>query len=123
MMRYVVLALGVLGALLAAALGIKWIGDYNAVKGAMDEVAQAGGDLTELTSLVRAAYVLLAAALLGVAGGVLALRGQGRPAAGLMLVGPVLAAILAPSSLVGSFLLVVAGGMALLVKPPAPAAG
>ncbi|OFW06361.1 MAG: hypothetical protein A3H96_22270 [Acidobacteria bacterium RIFCSPLOWO2_02_FULL_67_36] len=117
-MRWIVLVLGVLGGLLAAALGITWISDYNRLQATVRELSSAGADLSALSGLVRAAYVLLVGAVLGLAGGAVALRGQGRLAAGLLLVCPIVAAVMTPKSLVGSFLLILAGGLALLVRPP-----
>ena len=45
------------------------------------------------------------------------LKGNGKLGGGLMLVAPVIAAMLAPQSLIGSFLLILGGGLAFLVKP------
>ena len=81
-MRWIVLVLGVLGGLLAAALGITWISDYNRLQATVRELSSAGADLSALSGLVRAAYVLLVGAVLGLAGGLaLLVRPPVQPAA------------------------------------------
>jgi hypothetical protein len=129
-MRFVVLAVGVLGGVVAAALGMNWIAQYNDLQRLMarEDIQQVvqSTDMTAqvaaATSLMRASYVLLAGLVLGIAGGVMAVRRQGRLAAGLMIAAPVIAAVMAPTSLVASALLLIGGALALLVKAPAASA-
>ena len=121
-MRIAVLVLGILGGLLGGLLGMNWIAEYNEAQGMVAELEAAGADLSEIESLMRAAYVLLAGVVLGIAGGVMAFKGNGKMAGGLMLATPIIAAVMAPASLMGSFLLIIGGGLAFLVKPAADAA-
>jgi hypothetical protein len=124
-MRYAVLVLGILGGVIDGALGAKWISDYKQYRATVESLESMGADLSQLESLVQAGYALVLAFVLGLAGGVLALRRQGRLAGGLMLAGPVLAAMFAPQSLVFSSLLIVGGLLAFTIKsgPRAAAAG
>ena len=129
-MRYLVLTLGIIGGLVAAALGMNWIGQYNDLQALMarPDVAAVveGGALQSqvagATALMRASYVLVAGLLLGIGGAVMAVRHQGRVAAGLLLAAPVVAAALAPKTLVASCLLVLGGVLALTIKPSAASA-
>lgn len=73
--------------------------------------------LAAATALMRTAYVLVAGFFLGIGGGVMAVRHHGRVAAGLMLAAPAVAAVLVPKTLIASFLLVLGGVLALMVKP------
>ena len=53
----------------------------------------------------------------GIVGGILAMMGKGKIAAILMLAGVIVPAILAPKSLVFTFLLAIAGIVCFFVKP------
>jgi multidrug efflux pump subunit AcrA (membrane-fusion protein) len=66
---------------------------------------------------MRASYVLIAGLFLGMAGAAMALRRQGKVAGGLMLVAPLTAAVMVPGTIVASGLLVLAGALALSIKP------
>ena len=121
-MRYAVLVLGILGGVIVGALGAKWISDYNQYRATVESLQSAGADLSRLERLVRAGYALLLAFVLGLAGGVLALKRQARLAGGLMLAGPAIAAVFAPQSLVFSSLLIVGGLLAFRIKPGPQAA-
>lgn len=116
-MRYAVLALGILGGLAAAALGAKWIADYNKYQATVENLQSLGADLSQLTGLVRAGYALVLSLVLGLAGGILAFRRKGRLAAALMLAGPVIAGIFVPRSLAFTSLLIIGGLLALAIKP------
>jgi hypothetical protein len=126
-MRYLVLTLGILGGVVGAALGMYWIGQYNDLQtlitrpdmAAVVEAADMQTQLAAATALMRAAYVLVAGLFLGIGGGVMAVRHQGKVAAGLMLAAPVVAAVLVPKTLIASFLLVLGGVLALMIKPAA----
>lgn len=129
-MRFVVLALGALGGLVAAALGMNWIAQYNDLQRllARDDIqlvvqsVDMDAQVAAAALLMRASYVLLAGLVLGVAGGVMAVRRRGRLAAALMVAAPVIAAVLAPKSLFASALLLIGGALALLVKTPVASA-
>jgi len=121
-MRIVGLILGILGGLAAGALGMKWLSDAHQMRELIGAARGLGVDTGELDKLIIAAYILLAAMVLGIIGGVLAFKGKGKIAAGLMLVGALLPVVFAPKALVFTFLLVVGGGLSLLARPKEPVA-
>ncbi|HJQ25109.1 MAG TPA: hypothetical protein VKA60_14420 [Blastocatellia bacterium] len=122
-MRIVGLILGVLGGLAAGALGIKWLSDAHQMRELIGAARELGVDTGELDKLVMAAYVLIAAMVMGIAGGVLAFKGRGRYAAGLMLVGALLPVVFAPKALAFTFLLLVGGCLSFMAKPRQKAEG
>jgi len=121
-MRIVGLILGILGGLAAGALGIKWLSDAHQMRELIGAAREFGVDTGELDKLIIAAYILLAAMVLGIIGGVLAFKGKGKIAAGLMLVGALLPVVFAPKALVFTFLLLVGGALSLLARPKEPVA-
>lgn len=121
-MRIVGLILGILGGLAAGALGIKWLSDAHQMRELIGAARGLGVDTGELDKLIIAAYILLAAMLLGIIGGVLAFKGKGKIAAALMLVGALLPVVFAPKALVFTFLLLVGGALSMLAKPKEPVA-
>lgn len=117
-MRIAAFILGILGGLCAAALGITWLSDAAELQ---DQIAAAEAAGVSVDSLITAGYLLVAALFLGVAGGVLALMRKGKIAAPVLIASAVLPAIFEPQSLVFSFLLIIAGLLALGAKPkPSP---
>jgi hypothetical protein len=109
------------GAILSGMLGIKWLGDASQARAAIEAARSLGVSTAELEALVRAAYGLLASLALGIAGGVLALKGKGKPAAGLLAAGLLLPAIFSMKTLLTTFFLGVAALLAFFSKPkPAP---
>ena len=129
-MRYLVLTLGIIGGLVAAALGMNWIGQYNDLQAlitrpdvaAVVESADMQTQIAAATALMRASYVLIAGLFLGIGGAVMAVRHQGRTAAGLLVLAPVVAAALVPKTLFASCLLVLGGVLALTIRPSATVA-
>jgi len=129
-MRYLVLTLGIIGGLVAAALGMNWIGQYNDLQALMTRpdvaaVVEGGGmqsQIADAADLMRASYVLVVGLFLGIGGALMAVRHRGKVAAGLLLVAPAVAAVLAPKTLVASCLLVLGGVLALTIKPSAASA-
>jgi hypothetical protein len=113
-MRIAAFILAILGGLAAAALGMTWLSDAAELEGQI-ELAQAAG--VSLDGIVTAGYLLILALALGIGGGVLALMRKGKVAAGLLIGAAVAPAIFEPKSLVFSFLLIVAGLLAVAVKP------
>ena len=116
-MRITALVLGVLGALLSGMLGLKWLGDAGQARAAIEAARSLGVDTAELDTLVRAAYGLLAALALGLAGGVLALKGNGKAAAGALAAGVLLPAVFSLKTLITTFFLGMAALFALFAKP------
>jgi len=118
-MRKAALVLGILGGIAAGILGMKWLGDASDLRELIDLARSAGADTAEIDRLVMAAYALIGAMVLGIVGGVLALKGQGKIAGGLMLLGVIVPAVLAPKSLVFTFILLIGGLVSLMAKPEA----
>lgn len=101
------LILCVLGALTSAGLGAVWLGDAAEMKESIEQL-RAMGMASEIDTVIRGAYALLAAAALGIAGAVLNAKGKSKVAAGLLLLAVVLPLIFTPKSLLGTFLLGIA---------------
>jgi hypothetical protein len=116
-MRIVRLVLGVIGGLLAGMLGLIWIRDASRMRELVDSARSLGVDTGEVDKLVIAAYILLAAMVVGVVAGVLAFKGKGKVAAPLMIVGAIAPALLAPKALVFTFILLLGGLLSFAAKP------
>ncbi len=121
-MRIAALILGILGGLASAALGVKWLSDLEAAQGLLVAVRALGGDTSELNQLKYGAYALLAVLPLCIAGGVLALRGNGKVGGALMLVSVVAPAIIKTETLCFTSLAIIGGVLALFSKPKEAAA-
>ncbi len=142
-MRISVLVVGILGALSAGALGAFWLLDCQMAKSSVEKsramvalLRQGGGPLPPFLDNevkkaedvvqtydrhMRAYPFLLAGLVLGGAGAALGMAGRGLSAAALLLVSAVGPAVLDPRSLIFTGLLIVAGGLAFFIRPPAPA--
>jgi hypothetical protein len=143
-MRVTALILGILGGLAAAALGVLWFSDSKWCQENVEKCKLAGritqafesssaGDamgkadskvaeyenkyLKERATRGTTAYVLMGCLLLGVVGGILGLKGKGKIASLVMLVGPIAGAVMVPVSLIGSGLLALGGILAFFAKP------
>jgi len=137
-MKITVIILGVLGALCMGMLAGKWISDYNDNKkevaqmveltkslgklGGSKATAELDSALAHLERLHTASFVMLAAAFLSLAS-VLFIGKLGKATAAILLASAIIPAIMAPQSLLAGFLLIIAGGLALRVKPPQAALG
>lgn len=124
-MRVIVLILGTLGGLAGALLGMNWISQHRDLEQlvARPDIAEVvsgenllSAEIEAAAALSRASYVLVAGLFLAIGGGIMAMRKRGRIAAALMLAAPIVAAAMAPRSLVASGLLIIAGLLALRVK-------
>lgn len=112
-MRYATLVLGILGGLMAGFLGGKWITDLQKVDMLGRAMAQATG--TSLGSMQTAAWLLLLAMFAGIAGGVMAFRGSAGRIPGIAMLATGVAPVLfSGQTLVFTFLLIVAGALALV---------
>ena len=120
-MRKAGLILGILGGLAAGFLGMRWLSDANSMKEMINTVRSIGVDTTEIDKIITAAYLLLGSAVLGIIGGVMALKGKGKVAAVLMLVGAIAPVIFAPKALTFTCILLVGGIVSFMAKPPAGA--
>ncbi len=116
-MRIAALITGILGGLWSLVLGMKWQGDADRHADLLAAAERAGTDLGEVGSLMTASWFLVAGALVGIIGGVLALRGRGKLGGALMLGIALVPAMFTMKALAGTFLLVVAGVFALISKP------
>lgn len=119
-MRKAGLILGIVGGLAAGFLGIKWLSDANADKAALD-LMRSVGMAAEIDKIITAGYVLLVSAVLGFVGGFMALKGKGKIAAVLMIVGAIAPVIFEPRALVFTFILLVGGLVSFFAKPDAEA--
>ena len=109
--------LGVIGGIIAGGLGIKWLSDANEMKGLIDLAREAGADTGEIDRLVIAAYLLIAAMVIGIVGGILTFKGNGKIAGALMIIGAIAPVILAPKALVFTCILLAGGIVSLMAKP------
>lgn len=112
--------LAFVGAALAIILGLSWMSDYFAVQ---DQIKSAGrllknsavkAQLSALTKLYLASYVLLLGGIASIAATIMIEKFQEKSAY-VMLGVPLLAALLAPQSLVFTIFLAAAGGMYLKI--------
>lgn len=94
-MRITAVLLGIAGGLLAGALGAKWLSDY----GQLNEMQRAMGG-AELQSIGTAGLLLLGSCLLGIVGGILAIRRKFVVAAGLMLAGSIVPLLFASQAII-----------------------
>ena len=116
-MRIVGLVLGIIGGLLAGMLGLTWMRDANRMRELIDAARNLGVDTGEVDKLVIAAYILLAAMIVGIVAGVLAFRGKGKIAAPLMILSAIAPALFAPKALVFTFILLLGGLLSFAAKP------
>lgn len=112
-MRIAGFILAILGALAAGALGAVWLSDAAKYK---HEIAQAKALGVDVGSIVTAGYVLILSMVLGVVGGVFALRRKGPIAAAILVAAGAAPALFAAKALVFTWLLVLAGLLCLGVK-------
>jgi hypothetical protein len=128
-MKLAIIILGILGSLAFGGLGAQWISDYEANRAqikSLGTLASALGDKgSEVERAINgveraraAGYVMVMAALAGVAAS-LSVGRSARVAGAVLLIGAALPALLAPLSLLAGFLLVIAGVLALRLKPTA----
>lgn len=116
-MRITGLILGVIGGLLAGTLGLTWMQDANRMRELIAAARNLGVDTGEVDKLIIAAYILLAAMVVGIVAGVLAFKGKGKIAAPLMILGAIAPALFAPKALVFTFILLLGGLLSFAAKP------
>lgn len=108
-MRTAALILGVLGGLVAGALGMKWLSDF----GQLNEMQRAmGGE--QLQNMGTAALLMLGSLVLGIVGGILAFKRKFALGGALMLLGGVVPLFMAKQALLFLSLLIAGGIVALL---------
>ena len=123
-MKIAALVLGLIGAILVAGLGAKWVSDFDKNKETIAQLEKFSGALggaghqamAQLESTRRAGYAMIPLGLLALAASVLVLK-RSKPAGAVMIAAAVIPAVFAPSTLIFSFFLIIAGVLALLAKP------
>jgi hypothetical protein len=125
-MKIAALIVGLIGALLTAGLGAKWISDAGHADEAAAQIEKLtgspgggaiGADLVKsLKRFETAGWVMALLGVLALAAAVLVFKFN-RPSGGVMIAAAIVPAIFAPQSLIVGFLLLVAGALALFAKP------
>jgi len=132
-MRWIILAMVILGVILAGGIGVKWLGDADNNAEAIRKLQeyqkglQSSGSssaaldkqMNGLNNVIRSAYLLVIGCLvaIGVAVAVGLNKIKPKVAAFTWIGCAVIPAVFEPKSLVFSFLLIIAGGLMLLQKP------
>ena len=117
-MRTAAMILGVLGGLLAGALGMKWLGDF----GQLNDMQRAmGGE--QLQNMGTAGLLMLVSLVLGISGGIMAWKHKFLASGVLMLVGAIVPLFFAKQAILFLSLLLAGGIVALFAhfKSTAPA--
>ncbi len=129
-MKIAVLILGLLGSLATVGLGAKWVTDYEANRKAIKELstlaqslgAKPDGKMADafkaLERTRQAGYGMIGLGVLALVSAALVFK-LGKISGAVMLVAAAVPAVLAPLSLVASFLLIIGGILGLLVKKAA----
>ena len=108
-MRTAALILGVLGGIVAGALGMKWLSDF----GQLNEMQRAmGGE--QLQNLGTAGLLMLGSMVLGIAGGILSWKRKYLVGGVLMLLGAIIPLFFAKQAILFLSLLLAGGIVALL---------
>ena len=120
-MRMTCLILAIIGALCCGVLGYIWLTDYYDLKEAVAAgLAEYTESKAEFEKVGIAAYLLLVAAVLGIAGGVMVFKDKCKIAAAALLAGGVLPAVFAPPSLMTGGILILAAPFGFFARPKAP---
>ena len=120
-MRTAALILGVLGGLVAGALGMKWLSDFDQ----LNEMQRAmGGE--QLQNMGTAGLLMLGSLVAGIAGGIFSFKRKFALGGVLMLLGGIIPLFYAKQAILFMSLLIAGGVVALLAhlktaKPPAAA--
>ena len=118
MMKTAATILGILGGLVAGALGMKWLGDV----GQLNDMQRAmGGE--QLQNLGTAGLLMLVSLVLGIVGGIMSWKRKFLAGGVLMLLGGIMPLFFAKQAILFLSLLVAGGIVALFahVKSSAPA--
>ncbi|ANO52316.1 hypothetical protein BA177_14990 [Woeseia oceani] len=110
--------LGIVGGLVAGALGMKWLGDF----GQLNEMQLAAGG-EQLQNMGTAGLLMIVSLILGVTGGIMAWKRKYLPGGVLMLVGGIVPLFYAKQAILFLCLLIAGGIVALLAhyKSASPA--
>lgn len=122
-MKVAVSIIVIIGALLTAGLGVKWISDYNdskelvaSLQQTTDELGLDDSTLDELKDLVTAAYVMIACAVVAFIS-VFLISKLGKLTTVILLLAGVVPAILEPTSLIVTFLIILGAILSFFIKP------
>ncbi len=116
-MRIGALITGILGGLLSAMLGMKWQADANEHAELLEAAKSLGADTAQLDAILTASWFMVGGLVVGIVGGVLALKGRGKIGGALMLATALIPGLFTGKALVGTFVLAIGGVLALLSKP------
>lgn len=108
-------------------IGIKWISDYNELKKgivAAEELAKKTGkdmssEFAEVKKMRIASFLLLILGITGIASGFLMGKLGSKVAGIIMIASAAIPAIFEPKALIFTFLLIIGGILALIMKPKA----
>jgi hypothetical protein len=116
-MKVAALIVGLIGALMTAGLGSKWVSDYNDNKRVIESLS--GGDgalLQEVNRTKNAGYLMIVFGIAAIAAAGLVFK-KAKISGAVMVAAAVIPAFLAPKALVFTFFLLIAGVLALAAKP------
>ncbi|MBN9523955.1 hypothetical protein J0H58_36510 [bacterium] len=119
-MRMTVLVLAAVGGLASGALGLKWVSDAAQSRELVREIEKLGiapDAVGEVTRVERAGYLLLVSMLAGFGAAAAVYLGKEKVAGPALLAAVVIPALFTAKALVGTFLLLVAGGLCFALKP------
>ncbi len=128
-MRIAITIIVIIGVLTSMGLGLYWVNDYNDYKSQIEEISSTADDLgvdvkDELNALEKiknCGYVLAVGGILSLIA-VILIGKLKKISAIVFLLAAIVPAILTPASLLGTFMLIVGGILALFYKPKAQAA-
>lgn len=127
-MRVAVSIIVIIGALLTAALGIKWISDYNDNKAVIQQTLDGSGldesdipELKDLKDMVNAAYVMVACGIIAFIS-VFFIKKLGKITTLILLASGIVPIIMESDSLIVTFLILLGGVLSFFVKPKAKTA-
>ena len=116
-MKIAALIVGVIGALLVAGLGSKWVSDYNENKALIASLHGVDSSLdNEIAKTRNAGYMMIVLGIAAIGAAAMVFK-KAKISGGVMMAAAILPALLAPKVLVFSFVLVIAGVLAMLAKP------
>ncbi len=126
-MKVAILILGILGSLLTVGLGAKWLSDFNKYKDTFAQIEKMSSQMPEgqkipddlmgkIKKTHNAAYALVGLGLLSFLSSLLVFK-MPKLTGIIMLLTVIVPAVMTPQALVGSFLLIISGILAMIAKP------
>jgi len=115
-MKIAIISLAVLGALFSGFLGITWISDLSGITAEQRVYAQMMGGGPDFGAMQTAAYLLVLAFFAGLAGAYMVYKNEDYKLAAIVLIGGgILPVLFMGDTLLATFLMLMAGGIALYV--------